>query len=59
MISDLIGDSSKLISTNFKPRFNIDYAIEQIIGQNNKGKLEDKDSSYTVKWMKKLKLDNL
>ena len=52
-------DSSKLISTNFKPRFNIDYAIEQIIEQNNRGKLEDKDSSYTVKWMKKLKLDNL
>ena len=52
-------DSSKLISTNFKPRFNIDYAIEQIIEQNNKGKLEDKDSCYTVKWMKKLKLDNL
>lgn len=52
-------DSSKLISTNFKPRFNIDYAIEQIIEQNNKGELEVKDSCYTVKWMKKLKLDNL
>lgn len=50
-------DSSKLIATKFKPKFNIDYAVNQIIEKNNKREIKVLDSSYTVKWMKKLKLD--
>jgi nucleoside-diphosphate-sugar epimerase len=50
-------DSSKLISTNFKPNYDIDYAVDQIINKDHLGRLIVDDSCYTVKWMKKLKLN--
>ena len=52
-------DSSKLLLTKFKPKFNIDCAVDQIIKENSLGRLKVYDSSYTVKWMKKLKLDKI
>ena len=47
-------NSDKLISTNFNPRFTIDDAIKEIIELYNKNKLEEKDSYYNVKQMKKI-----
>ena len=51
-------DSSKLLATGFKPKFGIEDAIKEIKEFYNKGDLVDKDSFYTVKWMKKLNLNN-
>ena len=49
-------NSDKLLSTGFKPDYNIDNAIDHIIQKFNSGDLVDQDSYYTVKWMKKLNL---
>ena len=51
-------DSSKLLATGFKPRFGIEDAIKEIKDLYNKGDLVDKDNCYTVRWMKKLNLNN-
>ena len=51
-------DSSKLLATGFKPKFGIEDAIKEIKDLYNKGDLVDKDNYYTVKWMKKLNLNN-
>ena len=51
-------DSSKLLATGFKPKFGIEDAIKEIKELYYKGDLVDKDSFYTVKWMKKLNLNN-
>ena len=48
-------NSDKLISTNFSPKFTIDDAIKEIIMLYNKKILEEKDSYYNVKQMKKIK----
>jgi len=48
-------NSDKLISTNFIPRFTVDDAIKEIIVLYNLKKLEEKDSYYNVKQMKKIK----
>ena len=48
-------NSDKLISTNFSPEFTIDDAINEIILLYNKKILEEKDSYYNVKQMKKIK----
>ena len=45
-------DSSKILLTGFKPKKNVDIAIEEIINAYKSGKLIDSPSSYTVKWMK-------
>ena len=45
-------DSSKILLTGFKPKKNVDIAIEEIIDAYKSGKLIDSPSSYTVKWMK-------
>ena len=47
--------SDKLISTDFIPRFTVDDAIKEIIVLYNQNKLEEKDSYYNVKQMKKIK----
>ena len=47
----------KLLNTNFKPAFKINDAINEIAEAYKVGNLKEKDSFYTVKWMKKLKLD--
>ena len=48
-------DSSKLMSTGFKPYKGISDAIDEIINSYKKGLLEDKEEFYTVRWMKKNK----
>ena len=48
-------NSDKLISMNFIPRFTVDDAIKEIIVLYNLNKLEEKDSYYNVKQMKKIK----
>ena len=49
-------NSDKLLKTGFKKRYSVDDAIGQIIEQYNNGKLIEKDSYYTVKWMKHLNI---
>ena len=51
-------DSSKLLNIGFQPRFGVKDAIEEIKEMFDLGKLEDKENYYTVKWMKKLELEN-
>ena len=46
-------NSSKLLETGFKKTKGISNAIDEIIRAYNNKTLEDKDSFYTVKWMKK------
>ncbi len=48
-------DSSKILSTGFKPKKNVDIAIEEILHAYKSGILKDSPSSYTVKWMKENK----
>tara|TARA_B100000989_G_scaffold290393_1_gene263499 strand:- start:920 stop:1867 length:948 start_codon:yes stop_codon:yes gene_type:complete len=50
-------DSTKLLNIGFKPKFGVANAIEEIKQTFNLGKLEDKENYYTVKWMRKLKLE--
>ena len=52
-------DSTKLIETGFKPKYKISDAIEEIRRSFNEGLIDDSDSKYTVKWMKKLGLSEL
>ena len=51
-------DSSKLLATGFTPRYSVQYAIDEIKDAFNNGQLSEKDSCYTVKWMKTLNLDS-
>ena len=50
-------NSDKLIATGFKPSFGVEYAIDEITEKFEKGQFIDEDNFYTVKKMKKLKLD--
>ena len=50
-------DSTKLIKTGFIPEHDITEAISEIKKNFEDGNLRDKEEYYTVKWMKKLKLD--
>lgn len=45
-------NSDKLLETGFKPKYSIDFAIDQVIEKYRSGELKDNDSCYTVKWMK-------
>ena len=47
-------DSSKIISTGFKPLFNVDYAIKELIQKRDL--IKDQDENYNIKTMKKLKI---
>lgn len=47
-------NSDKLISTGFKPEFNVNNAIDEIIEKFNQKELSDKEEYYTIKTMKKL-----
>ena len=51
-------DSSKLISTGFEKRFSVDDAISEIIEVYDKNLLHEDDKFFTVKWMKKLKINS-
>tara|TARA_B100000674_G_C37852684_1_gene920792 strand:- start:28 stop:978 length:951 start_codon:yes stop_codon:yes gene_type:complete len=50
-------DSSKLLSTGFEKKYSIENAITEIKDSFLKGDLKNQDKYYTVKWMKKLNLD--
>ena len=52
-------DSSKLLSTGFKPEFGVDYAIDEIINAYRNNLLCYNEKWFTVKWMKELIKDNL
>tara|TARA_Y100000816_G_scaffold266619_1_gene227315 strand:- start:77 stop:1030 length:954 start_codon:yes stop_codon:yes gene_type:complete len=50
--------SKKLLRTGFFPKFKIDDAIKEIIDEYKSKKKVEK-SSFTVKWMKKLKINEM
>ncbi len=50
-------DSSKLISTGFKQKFEVSDAIDEIIEKYKNGLISDNDQYHTVRMMKKLNLD--
>ena len=52
-------NSDKLLSTNFKPKYGIIDAIVEIKKLYDEGYLTDKDEFHTVKWMKKIDLDEI
>ena len=49
-------NSDKLLKTGFKKKFGVNKAIDEIIEKYNKGLIIEKESCYTVNWMKKMKL---
>jgi len=49
-------DSTKILSTGFRPKKNISKAIDEIIECYNNGKLLDREEWHTVKWMKSQKI---
>ena len=49
-------DSSKLLNTNFKPKYTVDYGIEELIEAHKLNNLKNYKSSYTVQWMQKKKI---
>ena len=49
-------DSSKLISLGFERKYGVNDAIKEIIELNKIKKIKENRSNFTVKWMKKLKI---
>ena len=49
-------NSDKLINTGFKKTSSVNDAIDEIVKNFYDGKLTEKDSYYTVKWMKHLNI---
>jgi len=49
-------DSTKLIKTGFKPKYSVDFAIDELISNYKNGNLVESEQCYTVKWMKSLNL---
>ena len=49
-------DSSKLLKLGFKVKYSISDAIDEIINLNKRKPIRSNISNYTVKWMKKLKI---
>ena len=49
-------NSDKLINTGSKKTSSVNDAIDEIVKNFNNGKLTEKDSYYTVKWMKHLNI---
>ncbi len=47
-------NSDKLLSTGFKPKFNVQYAMKEIIEAFNAGRLKDGDRCYNLRSMKKI-----
>ena len=50
-------DSTKLLKTGFNPKFSVLDAINEIKDSYHKKKLPEGENCYTVKWMKKIKLN--
>ena len=49
-------DSQKLIDTGFEKKYSVTDAIDELIKKYENGELKDKDSCYTVKQMKQMKI---
>ena len=49
-------DSTKIIKLGFKKMYGVSHAIDDLINLNKSKKIRDTKSNYTVKWMKKLKI---
>ena len=47
-------NSDKLINTGFNPKYNVDYAINEIINKYSNNQLKDLDIFYNIKTMKKI-----
>jgi len=47
-------NSDKLLSTGFKPKHNVEYAMKEIVDAFEAGKLEDEDGCYNVRSMNKI-----
>jgi len=47
-------NADKLLSTGFKPKYNVQYAINEIIEAFKSGDMKDEDGCYNVRTMKKL-----
>ena len=47
-------NSDKLLRTGFKPKYNVEYAIKEIIDAFNTGNMKDEDGCYNVRTMKKI-----
>tara|TARA_Y100001968_G_C19423252_1_gene752945 strand:+ start:861 stop:1805 length:945 start_codon:yes stop_codon:yes gene_type:complete len=51
-------DSSKILSTGFIPKYNVEKAIEEVSLAYKNKELNEGEHCYTVKWMKHLQLNN-
>ncbi len=49
-------DSSKLIRLGFKTKYGVNDAIDELIELNKRKKIKTTQSNFTVKWMKKLRI---
>ena len=49
-------DSSKLIRLGFKTKYRVNDAIDELIALNRRKKIKTNPSNFTVKWMKKLRI---
>ncbi len=49
-------NSDKLLATGFKPKKNVEHAVQEIIESYHNGILKDKDQFYNLKWMQKMRI---
>lgn len=47
-------DSSKALGLGFSPKFNVDFAIDEIVKNFKEGTLKDREEFYNVNWMRLL-----
>ena len=47
-------NSDKLLATGFTPKFNVQYAINEIMDAFKSGKIKDEDGCYNIRTMKKI-----
>lgn len=52
-------NSDKLLATGFKPKKNVEHAIQEIIENYRSGVLKDEDHFYNLKWMEKNRIVKL
>jgi nucleoside-diphosphate-sugar epimerase len=52
-------NSDKLLATGFKPKKNVEHAIQEIIENYRSGVLKDEDHFYNLKWMEKTRIVKL
>jgi nucleoside-diphosphate-sugar epimerase len=49
-------NSNKLLATGFKPKKNVEHAVQEIIESYRSGILRDEDHFYNLKWMEKTRI---